>query len=462
MTSTVGGGPPGAGWTRRPWWWLYVELALLGAVLLLALRATDGDCGGAAALALPRAPDLRGVSGGHAAAAVDGTEQGPPLCPAPSPPACPRCKLCPPQPVCPAIPEAAAAPACAACPACPPPPPPPAAAGAGAAVCAAPACEHLSSALQTMAATAAPGGAAAEPPPLVLPRHYYALLGPHVRHPVPGITVILTVFKRGANFPAQLASLDGSTVRPTKVLVYQTGNHSDVARHFGGRPDVGHLLTTGHDFMFHGRFQPALQVDTEVTCIMDDDNVVQHRWFERVLQTLDAYGPNTVVAATGRTAVFKPVGEARGPSPLPPPASGYAHPAGRARRVVHAGFADPRPLSAATRQLSDVAADTPVDFPIHHYCFRSSLARWYWALPHYTWANGEDLAFGAATAIGAGARVIVPRQSREEGTSGDAETGLGRDGLGASTKAGHESVRTELLHHWVSRVVRSGCGGWCW
>lgn len=467
MTSSVGVPPGGAaGWTRRPWWWLYVELALLGAVLLLALRATDCDCGGgAAALALPRAPDLRGVSGGgggvHAAAAADdGAESlgAPPLCPAPSPPACPQCNLCPPPLVCPTVPEAAPAvvrEAAPSCPACPAPPQPPVAAAAAAAVCAAPACEHLSAALQTAAAA----GAGAEPPPLVLPRHYFALLGPRVRHPTPGITVILTVFKRGSNFPAQLASLDASTLRPAKVLVYQTGNHSDVAAHFAGRPDVGHLLTTGHDFMFHGRFQPALQVDTDVTCIMDDDNIVQARWFERVRATLDAHGPNTVVAATGRTAVFKPPEEVRGPPP--PPAPGYTRPAGRPRRVVHAGFADPRPLSPATRQLSDVAADTPVDFPIHHYCFRTTLARWYWALPHYTWANGEDMAFGAATAIGAGARVIVPRQSRDEGTSGDSETGLGRDGLGASTKADHESVRTELLHHWV-RVGRWGgrAGGW--
>lgn len=172
--------------------------------------------------------------------------------------------------------------------------------------------------------------------------------------------------------------------------------------------------------------------ETEFTCVFDDDTIPQRRWFERAREVLTQHGPNTVVGATGRRAVFTEV---------PPDATTVP---GR-RRFRHTGF------NAGFRGMDvwDMPEPMAVDFVIHSYCFRSSLMRYFWALPHYTWANGEDLSFGAALRIAVNATFIVPRQLRAEETLSDASSELGGDEHAASKRAGHEGIRSELLHHWV-------------
>ena len=237
----------------------------------------------------------------------------------------------------------------------------------------------------------------------------------------------------------QIEALDKSTLRPHKIMVWQTGNYTDVQSAVGNRSEIGVTQTVGHDFMFHGRFLPPLMVETEFTCLFDDDTIMQPRWFETAFESLRRNGPNTVVGATGRVAVFtRETGR-------------YAIKRGDGKvRYRHQRY---QPPPGRNGDHGDLLQELEVDFVIHSYCFRSSLARWFWALPQYTWANGEDIAFGAALQIAAGVRAIVPRQVSAEGTCGEIAGPWSGDEHAAHHKKGHGEIRSELLHHWVSRVT---------
>lgn len=269
-----------------------------------------------------------------------------------------------------------------------------------------------------------------------MPQQYSALLGPHARKLKPGVTAVMTVFKRGAAFAKQLAALDGSSLKPSQIFVWQTGDHADVSATIRGRTDVGHLHVRGHDFMYHGRFLPTLMADTEFTCVFDDDTIPQANFIQAAIDAIRARGLRTVTGTTGRIANFKHAA-ARANYSLP----------GK-RRFVHDTFVAGRPHDRP-RDGDEVLDPFQVDFVIHSYCFHTALARSFWALPHYTWANGEDIAFGAALQIAANATFVVPRQMWGQSTMGDSEPKLGGDDVASYKRSGHQEIRSELVHHWV-------------
>ena len=403
------------GSTWRPRWWIFVEISLV--LFATYLAAQPGFCGLSTASddALLRTSPL---GRGESAVTQERTRSYSSPCPtiAISPSATKQ--SCP----------SAIVQSCPACPACPSQSPLPVS----------------SSSAPCPSATASAKGNDRATSDLSLRQRYNALIGPNAKQLKPGVTAILTVFKRGANFARQLAALDASSMKPSQYFVWQTGSHSDINASTSGRADIGHIHIHGYDFMYHGRFLPTLMVETEWVCLFDDDTIPQSRYIENAIETIKQRGINTVAGATGRVAVFAPT---VAPSANGEPSSINRNVGGKTL-YKHEGFATNRRGTTPT-DADEVHEPFQVDFVIHSYCFHSSLARSFWALPHYTWLNGEDLSFGAALQLAANASFIVPRQIFAEGTHGDSDVKLGGDEVAAHKRSGHHQLRSELLHHWV-------------
>jgi len=246
--------------------------------------------------------------------------------------------------------------------------------------------------------------------------------------------VILTAYNRGnRTLQLQLDALDAGSVRPSQVLLYESGTLSRAAvdHVLASRSDVGVVRALGFSPGVFGRFTLALQAEGETTCILDDDVVPQARWFEAVELAIAKHGERTVVGCSGRTAVFSRQGDGSYG------VSGFLPPQGR-------------PTDGA-----DLEEDRFVDLPIHCYCARTAFYRAYWGQPLYrAWANGEDIAMGAIAQLVAGGRVVVPRQRFVDHTLGDSDTNLGADAGAVSHSAGHGATRLEQVAHWVSRGWR--------
>ena len=222
--------------------------------------------------------------------------------------------------------------------------------------------------------------------------------------------MILTVFKRGHLLREQLRRLAASSLRPAAVWVWQTGAHTDVRPILReAYPSAALIQVTGHDFMYHGRFLPALQAETQHLCILDDDALPGREYLASGLAELARLGPRGAVGCDGRSAVY----------------------------------AGPR-FSSFSYEHGDV------DFPIHCYLFRTELARAFWALPPYTFTNGEDIQFGAALQIVARARMHVPPEARGEARGDTSDGTLGIDAVAAHKRKGHHEVRAELVRYWMS------------
>jgi len=271
----------------------------------------------------------------------------------------------------------------------------------------------------------------------VLPLRYRALAGVHARRLLNGTyTVMLTVFKRHT-LEEQIAALDSQTLRPQQIHVFQTGSHvSDTAALLArlNRSDISLIHVTGFDFKYHARFLPLLLAETEFVAVLDDDVLPQRRWFERAVQFIQARGPTTVVGASGRITSFTNNSAA--------PGSGGACASGGGC-ASFTGFSAPFRIDGVEQ-----AAPVEVDFVIHAYVARAGLLRFFFALPHYTWANGEDISLCAALQVAVGARCWLPPQSHADESMGDAHN-KGGDEVASYKRAGHHEMRGELVHHWV-------------
>jgi hypothetical protein len=143
--------------------------------------------------------------------------------------------------------------------------------------------------------------------------------------------------------------------------------------------------------------------ETEFVAVLDDDVLPQRRWFEHAMRFIERHDPTTVVGSTGRVSNFNTsAGLACSPGAL------------CAAFVV---FEAPN----AGRDSLEQVAPIEVDFVIHNYVARAGLLRFFFALPHYTWENGEDISFCAALQVAVGARCWMPPQSHADETMGDFE-----------------------------------------
>ena len=95
------------------------------------------------------------------------------------------------------------------------------------------------------------------------------------------VTAIMTVFKRGNNFPSQMEAVLGQSLPVQKILVLENGEN-EVSVHGN---DLVTKVRSDENLGVWARFSLALMAETEYIWILDDDFLPGSKWLENVMQT---------------------------------------------------------------------------------------------------------------------------------------------------------------------------------
>ena len=104
------------------------------------------------------------------------------------------------------------------------------------------------------------------------------------------ITVILNCYKRPEYLKEQIESIENQTIKPKEIWIWynnpEDSEQIDLSKEFGEYK----IITSNHNFKFHGRFALGLLAQTEYVVFFDDDTIPGERWFENCLNTLEQTG----------------------------------------------------------------------------------------------------------------------------------------------------------------------------
>lgn len=99
------------------------------------------------------------------------------------------------------------------------------------------------------------------------------------------ITVVLNAFRRTEYLERQLDAIEGQTIKPQRILVWQNAG-GVIPEHLLPRAVVAQC---NQNLGVWARFAYALNADTEYVCVFDDDTIPGKRWFENCLHTLQTH-----------------------------------------------------------------------------------------------------------------------------------------------------------------------------
>jgi GT2 family glycosyltransferase/tetratricopeptide (TPR) repeat protein len=239
----------------------------------------------------------------------------------------------------------------------------------------------------------------------------------------PGITAILTAYRRPQLLAEQVQAVRSQSVAPAAIWLWV--NEPDEAIHTALRSvAVDRVVTSSQNAHVHARFALALTAATEYVALFDDDTLPGEAWLENCLRTM-VHTPGILGSAGVRLL-----------------GDGY-----RARRMY--GWHDP----------SDAAVE--VDLVGHAWFLRTEWLHWLFAAPSETGTNGEDIELSARAWRMAGVRTFCPPHPPADRRYWGSLRGVehGSDAVAASRRATHLAerdriVRAELAAGWQPLFLR--------
>ncbi|KAF4356399.1 hypothetical protein F8388_013264 [Cannabis sativa] len=215
----------------------------------------------------------------------------------------------------------------------------------------------------------------------------------------PKITVLLNHFKR-KTLCAQLESLLHQTVPFHNVWVLSFGSPNELSlRRIVESYNDSRIsfISSSYDFKYYGRFQMALQTDSDLVYILDDDMIPGKKMLEIMSHVAgsDKY-KNVVLGSIGRILPFRQ--------------KDFTFPSYRKFRSKEAGLYLPDPAY-------DITVDkiVQVDFLSSSWFLSAELVRTLFIETPFTFSTGEDLHLRNAGSF------VVPVDPKDKETWGDSE-----------------------------------------
>nr|CAB3448271.1 unnamed protein product [Digitaria exilis] len=230
--------------------------------------------------------------------------------------------------------------------------------------------------------------------------------GPPGTPNVPRVTVILNHFKR-RTLCAQLDQLRRQTLpfHRAWVLSFGSPNEASLRRIVESYNDSRvSFVSSGYDFKYYGRFQMALQSESDFVYILDDDMIPGARMLEILCHVsgTDKYG-NAVLGSIGRILPFRQ--------------KDFTFPSYRKFRSKEAGLYLPDPAY-------DITVDriVQVDFLSSSWFLPADLVKTLFIETPFTFMTGEDLhlSYQLQKYMGAGS-FVLPVDPNDKETWGDSE-----------------------------------------
>ncbi|KAK3155540.1 hypothetical protein QOZ80_2BG0204510 [Eleusine coracana subsp. coracana] len=244
-------------------------------------------------------------------------------------------------------------------------------------------------------------------PELLRTRSRWSLSSSSGNNPVPRVTVILNHFKR-RTLCAQLEQLRRQTLpfHRAWVLSFGSPNEATLRRIVDSYNDSRiSFVSSGYDFKYYGRFQMALQSESDFVYVLDDDMIPGARMLEILCHVAgtEKYG-NAVLGSIGRILPFRQKKD-------------FSFPSYRKFRSKEAGLYLPDPAY-------DITVDriVQVDFLSSSWFLPADLVKTLFIETPFTFMTGEDLhlSYQLQKYMGAGS-FVLPVDPNDKETWGDSE-----------------------------------------
>ncbi|MCE0493767.1 glycosyltransferase [Vibrio salinus] len=106
-----------------------------------------------------------------------------------------------------------------------------------------------------------------------------------VKSEAPKIAVVLNAFKRTKYLYMQLDAIEGQTIKPESIYVWQ--NKGEVIDEKLKSRFI--LAECSENLGVWARFAFALNIDADYICVFDDDTIPGERWFENCIETMKTH-----------------------------------------------------------------------------------------------------------------------------------------------------------------------------
>lgn len=105
------------------------------------------------------------------------------------------------------------------------------------------------------------------------------------------ITVLLTAYKRIYCLKEQLYAIKNQTFKPDKIVLFQDKVEGDYSIHINDNliKEFDDVRIADTNMGVWGRFEYAMQADTEYICIFDDDTIPGKRWIENCFNQMQLH-----------------------------------------------------------------------------------------------------------------------------------------------------------------------------
>lgn len=230
------------------------------------------------------------------------------------------------------------------------------------------------------------------------------------------ITVILNCYKRTQYLQEQIEAIKSQSIPPEDIWIWYNKPEDQEQKNLYDLDYVKgcKVITSNHNFKFHGRFSLGLLAKTKYVAFFDDDTIPGDRWFENCITTIDN-GDDGILGTTGVILLsnsYKP--------------------------NVKVGW---------TQNHNTIPAD--VDLVGHAWFMNKDYLRYLWYEEPYSWDNGEDIQLSFLAQKYGNVRTIVPPHPPEDhalwGSLPEKGSKYGNDSAATyiHTKS-HDNLRDEI------------------
>jgi hypothetical protein len=232
------------------------------------------------------------------------------------------------------------------------------------------------------------------------------------------ITVILNCYKRPQYLHQQIEAIRNQTISPADIWIWynkpEDGNQYDLT-------DTGcKVVTSNHNFKFHGRFAFGLLAQTEYVAFFDDDTIPGKRWFENCINTINS-GYDGILGSVG--VILK--------------GNNYSN----NRKTGWSGTNNVIPVE--------------VDLVGHSWFMKKEYLRYMWYEEPISWDNGEDIQLSYLTQKYGGINTYVPPHPQNNmeiwGSLPNIGISYGNDANASWRTSDHSDIRNRIVSEQIKR-----------
>ena len=226
------------------------------------------------------------------------------------------------------------------------------------------------------------------------------------------ITVILNCYKRPEHLQEQIQAVRDQTVVPTDIWIWynkpEDGEQYDLSA-LGCK-----VVSSNHNFKFHGRFAFGLLAQTEYVAFFDDDTIPGPEWFRNCLDTIEG-GYDGILGTTGI--------------------------------YLQSGLYNPHSKIGWNGVNSKDTIE--VDLVGHAWFMKKDYLRYMWYEEPVTWDNGEDIQLSYLAYKHGRVKTYVPPHPSDDqsgwGSQYKKGAEYGNDKVASHKKANHSPLRDKIV-----------------